>query len=354
MRMHFLSLMVCLPCFLLPALVWGGNNPIELPAKNSALAARSTLLAVAHAGNRIVAAGLRGHIVLSDDDGATWRQAKVPVSVDLTGLSFPTASHGWAVGHGGVVLDTRDGGETWTCRLAGKQAAQIAVDYYKGRPEPSVEERRALKQAKAQLAQVGEQPFLDVFFENETTGFVVGAFNGIFRTEDGGKSWVPWMDRTGNPEELHFYSVKGREGRVFLAGEQGKVWRLQGPEQRFISVATPYTGTLFDMVVANESVVVAYGMRGSLYRSADAGTTWKKVESGTAAGITAGTIQADGRIVLVNQAGGLHVSVDQGKTFVSMKLENPMPYNGVTQAGTVNKGTIVLIGALGAARHVLP
>src|SRR5437868_2175092 len=84
-------------------------HPSDEPALISALAARSPLLAIERAGNRVVAVGLRGHIVYSDDSGATWRQALVPVSVDLLGVSFPSPKVGWAVGHGGVVLATRDG-----------------------------------------------------------------------------------------------------------------------------------------------------------------------------------------------------------------------------------------------------
>ena len=44
----------------------------------SAKAVESLLLDVAHAGARLVAVGDRGHILYSDDNGASWAQAKVP------------------------------------------------------------------------------------------------------------------------------------------------------------------------------------------------------------------------------------------------------------------------------------
>ena len=333
------------------SLAIGFVDPLDQPALISALAVRSPLLATARAGNRVVAVGLRGHIVYSDDGGGTWRQATVPVSVDLLGLSFPSPKVGWAVGHGGVVLATQDGGATWTRQLGGKQAAEIAVQYYKGRTAPTPEEARALKQAEAQLAQGGAQPFLDVMFESETSGFIVGAFNGIFRTEDAGKTWVPWMDRTSNPEELHFYSMRGREGRVFLAGEQGKVWRLQADTKKFAPVATPYKGTFFGLVVADQGVVLAFGMRGSLYRSPDNGATWQKVETNTGAGITAGTAMADGRIALVDQGGSIHLSQDSGKTFIATKPKQPMPYYSVAPGA---QGTLIVAGAAGVAGVPLP
>jgi photosystem II stability/assembly factor-like uncharacterized protein len=326
-------------------------DPVDEPSASSALAARMPLLAAARAGNRSVAAGLRGHIVVSDDEGNTWKQAQVPVSVDLLGLSFPTAKTGWAVGQGGVVLKTQDGGASWVRQLGGKQAAEIAVKHYKALPAPTVEEAKALKQAEALVAQGAAQPFLDVYFQNETTGFVVGTFNTIYRTVDGGATWVPWMDRTGNADESHFYAVRGQGGRVFLTGEQGKVWRLQADQERFAAVPTPYKGTLFGLVVGENATVLAFGMRGTLYRSADDGAAWTKVELNTAAGITAGTVMADGRISLVSQGGGVLLSQDQGKTFKTTKLDKPMPYYGVAPGG---KSGLVLVGALGAVGATLP
>ncbi|WP_280155782.1 YCF48-related protein [Piscinibacter sp. XHJ-5] len=317
----------------------------------SSLAARSPLLAAERAGDRVVAVGHRGHIVYSDDSGATWRQAAVPVSVDLLGISFPSPRIGWAVGHGGVVLATRDGGATWTKQLAGKQAAEIARRYYQGRSAPTPEETRALAQAEAHLAQATAQPFLDVQFENETSGFVVGAFNTILRTEDGGKTWVPWMDRTSNAQELHFYAVRGRPGRVFLAGEQGKVWRLQASAKKFVPVTTSYTGTFFGLVVADPDVLLAFGMRGSVWRSPDEGATWQKVSMNTDAGITAGAALPDGRIALVDQGGSIHISLDGGRTFVATRLKRPVPCYGVAPG---RNGNLVLTGPAGAFGAPLP
>src|SRR5690554_3225348 len=48
------------------------------PAIMSLQARKSLLFDVAHAGDRLVAVGARGHIVYSDDKRATWFQAIVP------------------------------------------------------------------------------------------------------------------------------------------------------------------------------------------------------------------------------------------------------------------------------------
>ena len=66
-------------------------------------------------------------------------------------------------------------------------------------------------------------PFQDVWFKDESTGFAVGAFNLIFHTDDGGRTWESWFDRTDNPGGFHFYCVRACGPDIFLSGEQGMV-----------------------------------------------------------------------------------------------------------------------------------
>lgn len=319
------------------------QNPQDLPAMQSALAARSPLLAVTTAGKRVVAVGQHGVIVTSDDAGATWKQAAVPVSGDLVGVSFPTPKQGWAVGHGGVVLHSEDGGLHWVRQLEGRQAAEIAVKHFQSRLDSDPNAAGLLKREKSLIDVGGTQAFLDVLFDNEQSGFVVGAFNRIYRTEDGGKTWVPWMDRVDNPQEFHLYSIRNIAGEIYLTGEQGMVWKLDRASQRFVGIQTPYKGTLFGMVGAGTDLLV-FGMRGSLMLGSSDGKQWRKVDAGSPAGIVGGAVLPNGKIVLANQAGGISVSADQGKTFSAVRLSAPMPYFGIA---TLEDNRISLVGSEG-------
>lgn len=112
---------------LLAECAWSAPSLLEQPAALNVRAQQSVLMAVSRADQRLAAVGEQGIVLLSDDHGAHWRQAKVPVSVALTNVRFSSAKVGWAVGHSGVVLRTLDGGETWVKRLDGKSAAQIEL-----------------------------------------------------------------------------------------------------------------------------------------------------------------------------------------------------------------------------------
>lgn len=323
-------------------------DPLDVPAQPSALAARSLLVGVARAGTRLVAVGQRGHIVWSDDGGATWAQAKVPVSSDLTAVTFVNATKGWAVGHDGVILHTNDGGRSWALQLDGRKAnAQLraAMQARADAAGAAPVYKQLVAEAQRYEEQGPDKPFLDVWFADENNGYAVGAYNLIVRTADGGRTWEPLFDRTENPKLLNLYSIGKVGDDVYIAGEAGLVLRLDPAQRRFVALDTAYAGSFFGVVGGTNGIVV-YGLRGNAYRSADGGATWSKVDTGLPATIVAGFRTADGAIVLADAGGRIARSVDGGRTFAPVKLERTLPLAGIADAG---EGRIARVGPLGAS-----
>lgn len=323
------------------------------PLDKSALPARTpgsgAFLGIARAGNRLVAVGSRGQIVYSDDLGKSWLQGQVPTGVDLVALTFADERTGWAVGHGGAILHTSDGGQSWGLQLDGRKAGELAIEHLRALPTPDTEEARLaldrmIDNEVWMQESGGTQPFMDVFFSDKAVGYVVGTFNRIFRTTDGGQSWASWSDRVDNPQGLHFNAVTGSAGEVYLAGEQGSVWRLSADSSRFELVQTPYIGTLFGLSLIAPGVLLAYGMRGNVFLTTNAGNEWSQVNLPTQAGVTDGILCADGTVVLATQAGTLERSSDNGKTFSTVETKRPMPYYGIVESAS---GEFVLVGAAG-------
>jgi photosystem II stability/assembly factor-like uncharacterized protein len=321
------------------------QDPLDTPAAASPLAAKSVLVSVARVDGRLIAVGMRGHIVVSDDDGQQWLQQAVPVSSDLTAVHFPTPAKGWAVGHDGMVLHSADAGRTWVKQLNGREANARMLAHYEARAQSGdANAARVLPEVK-RLAEPGpDQPFLDVWFENEQTGYVVGSFNLIFKTVDGGKTWEPLYDRTDNPQGLHLYGICGIGGEVYIAGERGLLLRLNPASGRFVALTSPYQGTYFG-IVGKPGTLVAYGLRGNAFRSSDGGQTWEKSATGITTGITSGTVLADGRVVLVSQGGQILVSGDNARTFAILAVAKPAPLFGVAP---VDAKSVATVGAQGA------
>lgn len=320
------------------------KDPLDIPANMSARAQSSRLTAVARAGSRLVAVGPYGHILISDDSGRTWRQVPVPVSSDLVAVNFATPSEGWAVGHDGVVLHSSDGGMSWVKQLEGRRAVGIIQAYYKKLAEAGDAAEAAIDgEVRRFVAEGADKPFLDVQFVSKNEGILVGAFNLGLRTLDGGTTWEPLNHRTDNPKGLHLYALAGNSAAMYVAGEQGLLRRWNPYKQLFESIPSPYNGSYFGMLVKGATLVV-FGMRGNAFRSVDGGVSWMKLVSNTTEAITAGTMMADGRVVLVTLGGRILLGSAEGNALARVQPSKPMPYFGVVAA---DAGSIAVVGAAG-------
>jgi photosystem II stability/assembly factor-like uncharacterized protein len=323
----------------------GFTDVLDGKAATSPLASRSRLQAVAVAGERLVAVGQRGHIVVSDDGGKTWKQSPVPVSSDLTAVYFADAKHGWAVGHDGVVLHTADGGENWLLQLDGRKANEItlAAMQARARADPSAAANALLAEAQRYREEGPDKPFLDVWFANASEGYVVGAYNLVFHTTDGGGTWQSWFDRTDNPRFFNLYAIRPAGNGLFIAGEGGLLLKLDTATGRFRSQAMPYNGSLFGMVDARNAML-AFGLRGNVFRSDDGGTTWSRVDAGLAATVVAGAHTAQGWTMLADSGGRVSATHDGGRTFHPLTIARPVPLTGLAETGD---GRLALTGPRG-------
>ena len=277
------------------------------------LAAKSLLLDVARAGSRLVAVGDRGHVLLSDDEGRTWRQVIVPTRAMLTAVSFGDPQHGWAVGHDGALLVTADAGETWQQQFAG-----AGVDVI----------------------------FLDVFFSDALHGLVVGAYGKCLLTVDGGRTWEPAAEV---PDEMHINQIAPTAtDTLYLAGEAGTLLSSDDAHKPWHKHEVPYEGSLFGVLPLGEHTLLTYGLRGHVLVSGDDGTTWTEREMPAAVLIMAGVKLKSGVIVLAGAGGNFFLSTDGAKTFTHWK---PADYlGGVSSLLETNDGALLVIGESGAAR----
>lgn len=319
---------------------------LDLPAKPSALTQRSPLLDLATAGQRLVAVGQRGHILYSDDAGKQWQQATVPVSADLNAVYFPTPEQGWAVGGDGVVLHSQDAGTSWQKQLDGRQIGELVLRHYSAlaKAEPDNEQWAALTEEGQRLVEEGaDKPLLDVWFANDRLGYVVGVFNLILRTEDGGQSWTPLQDRTDNPQGFHLNAINGTGDGLYLVGEQGLLRKWDETRQRFLDVPTPYEGSYFG-VIGRAGELIVYGLRGHVFRSTDGGNNWAQLDSGLPISISAAVQGSDGHYRLFTQAGQMLRVQDGNGPLQRLPQAEPSPVAG---AALTASGTLALVGSRG-------
>ncbi|WP_092021201.1 WD40/YVTN/BNR-like repeat-containing protein [Marinobacter zhejiangensis] len=339
---------------------------LETPARETRLAPTHLLTDVDSAGERIVAVGERGHIIFSDDEGKSWTQGHVPVSVTLTAVDFIGPETGWAVGHSGVVLKSEDAGANWAVQLDGVQAAELAIAGKEERAaeleakiEEAPEEERgdlewalddlyfSIENMRADMDIGPVNPLLDVWFENDQFGFVVGAYGMLLRTEDGGASWQDWSGRLDNSSGYHLNAVTritggalaivGEAGQIHVSVDHGETWELRD---------SPYPGSLFGVIgTGNVNEILAFGLRGNVLLSTDLGKSWNIVPSGASATLNGGMVSEDGRITLVGNGGVILVSSNDAESFRQSYREDR---EGVMSVVPVSDTNILIVGEHGA------
>jgi len=251
-----------------------------------------------------------------------------------------------------VILHTGDSGDTWTLQLTGRSANDLliaAMERVVAAQPASEDAKKLLAEAQRYKEQGPDKPFLDVWFADAQNGYVVGAYNLIFHTGDGGKTWESWFDRTDNPKFFNLYAIRPAAGELFIAGEGGVVLKLDRTAQRFRALTLPYNGSFFGVVDAATAVMV-FGLRGNVYRSDDRGATWTKVDAGLPASIVGATRTAEGATLLADVGGRVVSSSDGGQTFAKTTLAQSMPLTGIADAGG---GKLALVGPRGVAVSAL-
>jgi photosystem II stability/assembly factor-like uncharacterized protein len=326
------------------------RDPLDQPAARNARLDLAHVNAISRAGSRLVAVGLRGLVVHSDGAGAAWRQADVPVASDLTAVQFIDAQRGWAVGHDGVVLHSADGGAHWVRQLDGRQAAELLTRHFTALVAAGEAGAAPLLELVRQNYAAGpEQALLGVLFEDALRGWACGSFGTLLRTRDGGATWESAMEHIDNPRALHLNALLQVGGTVLIASEQGTVFRLDAQRARFVPESTGYPGSFFGLA-GHGHLAVAFGLRGTAYRSRDAGRRWERLSTGTAAGLNAGALLDDGTLALASQDGRVLLSSDEGDSFRTLAPARASPLTAIVPAGP---GVAVIGGVAGLGRLAL-
>lgn len=257
-----------------------------VPAVQASNATQATMLAAGLAGKRVVAVGDHGVVLLSDDQGKQWRQARsVPLSTPLTGVSFVDAKRGWAVGHWGAILATTDGGESW-------QVQRLATEE--------------------------DRPLFAVHFFNARQGVAVGLWSLVLTTEDGGQTWAEQPVQAPPGAKRADLNLMGlfadSRGTLYATAERGQVLHSadQGKNWRYLD--TGYEGTLWSGAILADGRLLLGGQRGTLLQGSADGKGFRRVATQSKGSVTCVAV-AGSRVLAVGLDGLSVQSSDGGHSF---------------------------------------
>jgi photosystem II stability/assembly factor-like uncharacterized protein len=281
-----------------------------LPARAAVpAAARALLLDCAWAGSALVAVGERGAVVVSTDLGRTWTRSQTPTHETLTGVAFADAVEGWAVGHGGVILATLDGGANW------------------------------VRQAEDESTSTS---FLHVLALDARRAIAIGAFGTLRRTEDGGRTWASLPVPEGEPHLNRIF--RDRRGRLWVAGEAGAVFVAKDPGAEFVREELPYEGSFFGVIEAADGTLVVHGLRGKAFRG-DAGGPWEEMSAAAPVMLATAARLSDGTLVFAGAARWIFAAPPGGP---SRRLPSHLT-TAVAELVPLPDGAVLALGEAGAS-----
>lgn len=297
--------------------------PIDGPADIMPLAANEILLDIDKVGNKYVAVGVRGHVLISND-AVNWTQSQVPTRSALTAVAFVDENNGNAVGHDAVILRTTDGGVTWEKQLYAPEL---------------------------------ERPFLDVQFFDGGNGLAIGAYGLMYETADGGASWTE-SEAAIREDEWHFNAlVQLNDGSLLLPGEVGNLSHSRDGGKTWARVESPYDGSFFGALPYKERGAVIFGLRGNAFMIDDINQARGKNYGGIEEDLTPGmdmAVDASGEPVADEDSAGATGEEDTAEAepeFVpsadAWKRIDTKTILGLLGGAALPNGDIVLVGANG-------
>ncbi len=336
-------------------------DPVEAPAEILPLASQSLLLDIVRSGDRYVAVGARGDVLLSAD-GKDWQQAQVPTRTTFTAVCAVDAQL-WAVGHDGVIAHSADGGDHW--QLQRKDPWQAPADGSDATHDP--------RQGA---------PLLGVLFTDSKHGYAIGAYSLALRSDDGGATWLPMTvaapvkpdaagDDDANADDdkgTHAQTFSKSElktaqeptphlnaiahtgsGALFIVGERGSAFRSRDQGATWQRLQLPYDGSMFGVIGYEGDHVLAFGLRGHVYESDDLGEHWTQVQTDTELSLMGGTGLANDGAIIVG-ANGIVLMRDKAGEPLKSYVDQPAGIiDAVLPLGT--SGSLLVAGENGISTY---
>ena len=253
-----------------------------------------------------------------------YAQTSGVTGVALHGVYFrPGGSRGWAVGDGGRILRTLDGGAEWSLQSSGASTALNAVWFTSDTEGWAVGNNGTVLHTTnsggswTRLLSAGASEHLnDVHFAHRDTGWVVGADGVILRTANRG---VSWQRVTPSAFDLHGVSFVGRDG--WAVGDNGVILGTHDGGLRWYTVQPAVTGTRLRAVwrasVARANAAGASGVVPRTVAAADT-ASWLLTNAGAGFDLygVCFPVPAVGYAVGSNAGGAVLRSDDNGTTWI--------------------------------------
>ncbi len=303
---------------------WVWQNPLPVGAHLQGVAFADTQLGWA--------VGAGGVIMHSADGGTTWQAQKSGTTKDLEAVTCASASVAWAVGMSGTLVHTTDGGVHWAVQGAGTGSHLYAVDCADASHAWAVGWGGVITHTTDGVAWTTQTSptannLRGVASADATHAWAVGG-DAIVHTTNGGTSWKTQTAPASSSLEAvacfdanHAWAV-GDGGAIARTTNGGTTWTA--------GTSNAPSSNLLGVAAGSASRVWAAGTSGAVVSSTNGGATWQKATSGTTEYLTAVACSGATHAWVVGRAGTVIRTID-GSTWTGATSGLTNDFNGVAQ-----------------------
>ena len=274
-------------------------------------------------GLKAWAVGAGGTIRYSADGGQSWVQQPAPVRTDLHAVAFSSANNGLAVGDCGAVLRTTNGGATWTRVDAKTTETLYAITFQANTAiaagDNGVVCRSTNGGATWTATNLGSQPWRSAAGTSATNLWLAGTGADLRRTTNGGQNWTSLPIGS---TDWYGFDVNSSGQRNVLVGAAGKIYLSQDGGVSWENRSNPGITTLL-----RDAVFVPVDSS-TAYACGDGGVLLRVRLPQAAAAALQDTLCAGGAIALSGGGGAPYSWSGPGGYTAS--VQNPMRPNATT------------------------
>jgi len=295
----------------------------------------------------------------------------------LFSLTF-NGSNGLAVGDGGMVMLSSDGGKNWTREKAPTDLALIDVASNGSRAiavgQMGLILIRDGNGAWRKVESGTQQRLLQVDVNAHGVAYVTGAFGTLLKSTDGGETWASaapewakiydggagddavvrdeptnWVVRVGDDDSV---IIGGEYGQLIRSADGGGTWQTVFKHPSSQGAIAP---TIFTMAIRKDGVGYAAGQSGFVATTTDSGLSWQELPAPASSNLFGVDSFADGEVVVVGQRVGMR-SKDAGKTWEPIGgLDlNLNWYTAVAHSDQAAAGEVIGVGHSGRVIRLVP
>jgi len=292
---RIISLWIIMGCIVSLHAQWHFHNP--LPQGNTL---RDVYFFDLQTG---LAVGDGGTIMKTSDGGMSWEMVTAPVKSNLYALDFISSHVGFICGSSGTILRSSNGGMTWEETVSGTTVTLRDIQFY-----------------------------------DSPRGYVVGDNGTILVSHDCGFTWSPQVTCTASTlhalnclDPLRAFTV-GDDGTILSTINGGGQWDLQ---------ESGTTEPLFKVVFSNEYRGWICGNAGIILRTLNAGESWVMQESGIQEGLCGLSCYDENKVWAAGKNGKIICTTDGG---VNWMPQNSNSDRGLNAVFSVNGQTCFIAG----------